>query len=102
MCVWPYGKRESGGTRWSLGAYFSRSGAWVAAGHLDPSGVGEAARFQRLEAGGAGQPFDRRRRRLVVGGVEEYGPLRLAICRAREGLRGERAECLYVVRACGE
>jgi hypothetical protein len=30
----------------------------VAAGHLDPSGICEAARFQRLEAGGTDQPFD--------------------------------------------
>src|SRR5437660_4100471 len=74
----------------------------VAAGHLDPSGVGDTARFQRLEAGGMDQSFDRRRSRIVVGGVEEHGPLRLAICRAREGVRGKRAECLYVVRAGGE
>src|SRR6266849_1718310 len=74
----------------------------VAAGHLDPSGVGDTARFQRLEASGMDQPFDRRRSRAVVGGVEEHGLPRLAICRAREGVRGERAECLYVVRACGE
>src|SRR6266550_1181777 len=48
------------------------------------------------------EPFDRRRSRVVVGGVEEHGPLRLAISRAREGVRGERAECLYVVPARGE
>src|SRR6266568_9111977 len=71
----------------------------VAAGHLDPSGVGDTTRLQRLEAGGIDEPFDRRRSRVVVGGVEEHGPLRLAICGAREGVRGERAECLYVVRA---
>src|SRR3954447_1862011 len=74
----------------------------VAAGHLDPSGVGDTARFQRLEAGGMDQSFDRRRSSVVVGGVEEHGPLWLAICRAREGVRGERAECLYVMRARGE
>src|SRR6266436_5122299 len=70
----------------------------VAAGHLDPSGVGDTTRLQRFEAGGTDQWFDRRRSRVVVGGVEEHGPLRLAICRAREGVRGERAECLYVER----
>src|SRR5437879_11005255 len=48
------------------------------------------------------EPFDRRRSRVVVGGVEEHGPLRLAICGAREGVRGERAESLYVVRVRGE
>src|SRR5256886_12528529 len=74
----------------------------VAAGHLDPSGVDYTARFQRLEAGGMDEPFDRRRSRVVVGGVEEHGLLRLAICRAREGVRGERAECLYVMRARGQ
>jgi hypothetical protein len=74
----------------------------VAAGHLESSGVGKAARLQRLEAGGTGQPFDRRRSRVVVGRVEEHRPLRLATCRAREGVRAECAECLYVVRACGE
>src|SRR5258708_31904681 len=50
----------------------------VAAGHLDPSGVGDTTRFQRLEAGGTDQSFDRRRSLVVVGGVEEHGPLRLA------------------------
>src|SRR5437899_634705 len=74
----------------------------VAAGHLDPYGVGDTSRFQRLEAGGMDQPFDRLRSSVVVGGVEEHGSLWLAICSAREGVRGERAECLYVVRACGE
>src|SRR5436190_2492139 len=74
----------------------------VAAGHLDPSGVGDTACLQRLEAGSMDQSFDRRRSRVVVGGVEEHGPLWLAICRAREGVRGERAECLYVMRARGE
>jgi hypothetical protein len=43
----------------------------VAAGALDPSKVGDAARLQRVEAGGTDQPLDRRRGGVVVGGVEE-------------------------------
>jgi hypothetical protein len=74
----------------------------VAAGHLEPSSLGKATRLQRLEAGGTGQPFDRRRSRVVVGRIEEHRPLRLATYRAREGVCAERAECLYVVRARGE
>src|SRR5256885_5464241 len=58
----------------------------VAAGHLDPSGVGDTARFQRLEARGMDQSFDRRRSSVVVRGVEEHGPRWLATCRAREGV----------------
>jgi hypothetical protein len=61
----------------------------VAAGNLEASGIGEAARLQRVKAGGTDQPFDRRRGQVVVGGVEENGPLRLAICRAREGVAGK-------------
>src|SRR6266404_2243524 len=39
---------------------------------------------------------------LVIVQLFQPGPRRLAICRAREGVRGERAECLDVVRAGGE
>jgi hypothetical protein len=45
----------------------------VAAGHLDPSGVSEASLFERLEAGGTDQPFDRRRSYVIVGGFRKRG-----------------------------
>jgi hypothetical protein len=84
--------------------------AWHRSGRADGGrrrasrsvGVGDTSGFRRLEAGGMDQPFDRRRSRVVVGGVEEHGLLRVAICSAGEGVRGEGAECLDVVRACGE
>jgi hypothetical protein len=52
----------------------------VAAGRLDPSGVGDPARLQRVEGGGADEPFDGCRSRVVVRGVEEHGPAWLAVC----------------------
>ena len=64
----------------------------VAAGHLDPPGISEAALFERLEAGGTDQPFDRRRSYLIVGGVKQHGPPRLTIRRACESVGAKRAE----------
>ena len=74
----------------------------VAAGNLDSSRVGHAAHLERVEAGGADQPFDRRRCSVVIGGVEEHCPPRRAIRRACERVGPERAECLHVVRASGK
>src|SRR3954451_2812247 len=74
----------------------------IATGNLEPSGSGEAACLQRLEPGGTNQSFDRRRSRIVVTGVEEHGQLRSAVWRARESVRAERAERLYIVCACGK
>src|SRR5439155_25322073 len=51
----------------------------VAAGNLDPSRVGHAAHVERVEAGHADQPFDRRRRGVVIGGVEQHCPPRVAV-----------------------
>src|SRR5881409_3752223 len=53
----------------------------VAAGNLDSSRVGHAAHLERVEAGGADQPFDGRRRSVLIGGVEQH-------CRPRVAVRG--------------
>src|SRR3954471_22430942 len=49
----------------------------VAARNLDSSGVGAPAHLERVEAGGADQPFDRCRRSVVIRGVEEHCARRL-------------------------
>src|SRR6476659_9698571 len=70
----------------------------VAARNLDSSRGGHAAHLERVEAGGADQPFDRRRRSVVIGGVEEHCATRLAVRGACERVGTERAERLHVVR----
>src|ERR1700681_1991354 len=74
----------------------------VAAGRLDPPGVGDAARLERVEAGSANQTLDRRRSGVVVGSVEEHGPPWFAVCASGERVGAERAKCLHVVRAGGK
>src|SRR5438034_2205191 len=51
----------------------------VAARNLDSSRVRHAAHLQRVEAGGADQPFDPRGRSVVIGGVEQHCATRLAV-----------------------
>src|SRR5258708_16507878 len=70
----------------------------VATGRLDPSDVGDTARLQRVEAGGADQTLDGRRSGVIVGRVEEHRPPRFAVRTCGERVRGERAERLHVVR----
>jgi hypothetical protein len=74
---------------------------------LEPSGVGRAARLQRVEAGSADQTLDRRRGGVVIGGVvisgvEEHGSPWFAVCPFGVRFRTERANCLHVVRARGK
>src|SRR5438105_3453219 len=74
----------------------------VAAGDLDPPGIGDAARLERVEPGSANQTLDRRRSDVVVGGVEEHGPPWFAVRASGERVRAQRAKCLHVVRARGK
>src|SRR5207244_5552095 len=66
----------------------------VATRNLDPSRVGHAAHLERVEAGHADQPFDRRRRGVVIGGVEQHCPPRVAVRGACERVGPERSERL--------
>src|SRR6266576_5510298 len=67
----------------------------VAARNLDPSRVGDAADLERVEAGGADQPLDRRRPSVVIGGVEQHCPPRLTVRGACERVGPEAAERLH-------
>src|ERR1700681_1410261 len=74
----------------------------VAAGRLDPPGIGDAARLERVEPGSANHTLRRRRSDVVVGSVEEHGPPWFAVRASGERVRAQSAKCLHVVRARGK